>query len=86
MTKYSLVGISSNAFTIMGYVRNAMANEGKTNAEIAAYTKNATSSDYNNLLVISSDMIDELNQKYATEDYGYDEDEFDEDSYDEEDW
>lgn len=83
MAKYNLVGIDSNAYSIMGYVRDAMKDEGKSKSEIASYIENATSGDYNNLLVVSMDMIDELNQKYATDDY---DDEFDEDSYDEEDY
>lgn len=36
--KYNLVGIDGNAFSVMGYVRNAMRAEGFSREEIEAYT------------------------------------------------
>ena len=61
MKKYNLVGINGNAFSVMGYVSNCMKKEGKTDEEIKAYTIKAKSGDYNNLLAVSSDIIDNLN-------------------------
>ena len=48
---YNLVGIDGNAYSIMGYVSN-----------IHDYITRATSSDYDNLLRVSIDMIDKLNE------------------------
>ena len=61
--KYSLIGIDGNAYSIMGYVRKAMREEGKTAEEMKAYVDKATSGDYTHLLVFSMDVIDELNNK-----------------------
>lgn len=61
MAKYNLVGVDGNAYSVMGYVRNAMRREGRTKEEIAKYTEDATSGDYNNLLMVSAEMVDELN-------------------------
>lgn len=58
---YSLVGIDGNAYSIMGYVQNAMKKEGKSREEIQAYLKDAQSSDYSHLLSVSHKMIEELN-------------------------
>lgn len=73
MAKYNLVGIDGNAYSIMGYVRNAMKNENKSKLEIDNYISDATSGDYNHLLLVSVTMIDELNNKYIF-DYAYEED------------
>lgn len=61
--EYSLIGVDGNAFSIMGYVRRAMKETGFTKDEIEAYTKDATSGDYNHLLIVSIDMIDKCNEK-----------------------
>lgn len=61
--KYTLIGVDGNAFCIMGYVANAMKQEGKTIKEINDYYDDAKSSDYNHLLSVSIAMIDELNTK-----------------------
>lgn len=45
-----------------------------------AYTKDATSSDYNHLLCVSMDMLDRVNQYFEEE--GYDLESDDEDDYD----
>lgn len=60
--KYTLVGCDGNAFAVMGYVTNAMKKEGKTQAEIRAYRTDAMSGDYNNLLAVSMEVLDELNE------------------------
>ena len=46
----------------MGYVRSAMKRAQMTSQDIDAYTKDATSSDYNHLLVVSCEMIDKVNE------------------------
>ena len=61
MAKYDLVGVNGNAFAIMAYVRRAMIKEHKPQSEIDKYLEDAQSSDYDNLICVSMDMIDELN-------------------------
>jgi len=61
--KYNLVGIDGNAFAVMGYVRNAMREQGFGAEAIKEYTSSATSSDYNNLLAVSVFWIDICNAK-----------------------
>jgi len=63
MEKYTLVGVDGNAFAVMGYVRRAMRECGRSKEEIDEYTKRATSSDYNNLLCVSMGVISELNEE-----------------------
>ena len=46
----------------MGYVANAMKKEGKSQSEIRAYRTDAMSSDYDNLLAVSMEVLDELNK------------------------
>ena len=61
--KYSLVGIDGNAFSVMGYVSQCMRKEHMSREEIENYRKDAMSGDYNNLLVVSQEMIDFLNEQ-----------------------
>ena len=61
--KYTLVGIDGNAFSVMGYVSNCMRQEGMSRQDIENYRKEAMSGDYNNLLAVSQDMIDFLNNE-----------------------
>lgn len=61
--KYSLAGVDSNAFSIMGYVSKCMRLEGKSEEERAKYHDDAESADYAHLVSVSADMIDELNNK-----------------------
>lgn len=58
----TLVGVNGNAFSVMGYVRSQMKKAKMTREDIDAYTKDATSSDYNHLLVVSCEMIDKVNE------------------------
>ena len=80
MKAYTLVGINGNAYSIMGYVRAAMDDANMTNDDIDAYVKDATSSDYNHLVAVSCEMIDNVNEILGLNDYDDDEDE-DEDYY-----
>ena len=61
--EYSLIGVNGNAFSIMGYVRQAMKETGFTKDEIEAYIKDATSGNYDHLLVVSRDMIEKCNER-----------------------
>ena len=84
MKAYTLIGINGNAYSIMGYVRNAMDDAKMTNDDIDAYVKDATSSDYNHLVAVSCEMIDRVNEILGLNDYDEDEDEY-MDEYSEED-
>lgn len=64
---YTIVGVDGNAFAIIGYVINAMRICGKTREEIERYKAEAIKSDYNNLLVVSEDMCQALNESSAVE-------------------
>lgn len=79
MKAYTLVGVDGNAFSIMGYVRSAMKSAKMTSQDIDAYTKDATSSDYNHLLAVSCEMIDKVNEVLGLNEYDEDEDYEDED-------
>lgn len=59
---YSLIGIDGNAYSVMGYVSDAMEAEGKSKSEIDEYYKKAQSGDYKNLLSVSMSMCAELNK------------------------
>jgi hypothetical protein len=67
--KYDLVGVNDNAFSVMGYVINAMKREGRITDEIDSYRKSVMSGDYNNLLAVSVDMVDSLNENALEEEY-----------------
>lgn len=60
--KYNLVGVDGNAFSVIGYVRNAMRECKRTAQEIQEYSQKAMSGDYNNLLCVSMDMVERLNK------------------------
>ena len=64
MAKYNLVGIDGNAFCIMGYVVDCMRKERRPQWERDNYLAAARSGDYNNLLIVSMEMIDSLNAPY----------------------
>ena len=63
MKPFTLVGVDGNAFSVMGYVTNAMRTAGMSMAERDIYRSMAMSGDYNNLLYISCEMIDKVNRK-----------------------
>lgn len=81
MKAYTLVGVDGNAFAVMGYVRSAMKHAKMTKEDIDAYTKDATSSDYNHLLVVSCEMIDKVNEVLGLNDYDEDEDYYEDEDY-----
>lgn len=49
--KMQLVGVNGNAYAIMGRARTAAKRAGVSQEDINAYTKEATSGNYDNLLV-----------------------------------
>ena len=61
--KYNLVGIDGNAYSVMGYVIQAMKRERFSKSEIDDYQADAMSDDYNHLLSVSAEMIDKCNNK-----------------------
>ena len=67
--KYNLVGIDGNAFNVMAYVSRCMREEGMSIDYIREYKSNAMSDDYNNLLCVSMNMIDKLNEMKGFENY-----------------
>lgn len=62
MSKYNLVGVDSNAFSVLAYVKTALKREGLKD-KIDDYMAEATSSDYDHLLAISIEYIDLANEK-----------------------
>lgn len=75
MKAYTLIGVDGNAYAVMGYVRTAMRHAEMSREDIDAYTKDATSSDYNHLLVVSCEMIDKVNEILGLNEYeDYEED------------
>lgn len=68
MKAFNLVGVSQNAFSVMAYVSNAMKKAGYNPSDIAEYTKKATSGNYDMLLVLSMEMIDNCNEKLGLTD------------------
>ena len=61
--KYNLVGIDGNAYSVIGYVIQAMKRERFSKSEIDDYLADARSGDYNHLLSVSAEMIDKCNNK-----------------------
>lgn len=61
--KYSLIGVDGNAYAILGYVSSAMKKEGYTKQQINEYEERAKGDSYENLICVSLEMIDELNNK-----------------------
>jgi len=53
-----LVGEDGNAFAIMGRVKKALRRSGADKEYIDKYLKEATSGDYDNLLVVSMEYVD----------------------------
>ena len=61
--KLSLEGIDGNAFVIMGRVTKAMKKAGWTEAEIDEYRTKAKYGDYDNLLRVTMDYIEEPDEE-----------------------
>lgn len=67
MKPYDLVGVDGNAFSVMGYVSNAMRRSGFSTKERDEYLADAQSSDYNHLLYASVQMVEKVNEKLRQE-------------------
>ena len=67
MKPYDLVGVDGNAFSVMGYVSNAMRRSGFSTKERDEYLADAQSSDYNHLLYTSVQMVEKVNEKLRQE-------------------
>lgn len=61
--KYSLIGVDGNAYCIMGYVTKAMKESGFSKEERDAYLADAMSDDYNHLLCVSVDIVEQCNER-----------------------
>lgn len=59
--KYDLVGVDGNAYSIMGYTAQALKREGLRDL-VDQMHKEATSGDYNNLLMVCMSYIDKANE------------------------
>ena len=68
MNKFSLVGVNGNAFNVLAYTANAMKKAGFQPAEIREYERLATSGNYNTLLCLSVDKINECNERLGLTD------------------
>lgn len=68
MNEYTLVGVNGNAFSVMGYVSNAMRECKFSRQEIDEYRKEAMSGNYDNLIAVSLDYIDKCNEIINTDD------------------
>lgn len=60
---YTLIGIDCNAYSIMGYVSEAMKEQKFSKEDIDEYIKKATSSDYKHLLRVSFAYIGICNDR-----------------------
>lgn len=58
-----MVGVDGNCFAILGKVQRWMREEGCSKEEIDKYLNDAKSSDYNHLLCVSLDMVEQLNKR-----------------------
>ena len=66
--KYCLVGVDGNAYALIGYTTKAMRREGFSSEEIQKMHKEATASDYNNLVCVCDDYVQKCNERAGDED------------------
>lgn len=59
--KYSLEGIDGNAYCLMGYTVQAMNRERFPQKQIDEYKNAAMSSDYDNLVSVTWEQVEEIN-------------------------
>ena len=62
MSKYNLVGVDGNAFSIMGYTARALKNEGMYNLVDEMHHK-AMSGDYWHLIAVCDEYVQMANDK-----------------------
>ena len=58
---YSLEGVNSNAYGIMGYTQKALKKSGLS-GKVDSYLEEAQSGDYNDLIQVSLRYIEEYNE------------------------
>jgi len=63
MSKYTLVGVNSNAFCILGYTQKAMREQGFSKEEIQQMQTNATSGNYYELIAECQEWLDKCNER-----------------------
>lgn len=62
--RYNLVGVDGNAHAVMAYVAHAMRQEGFSRDMVSEYYHDAMSGDYNHLLCVSMEWLDECNKRH----------------------
>jgi hypothetical protein len=73
MPKYDLVGVNSNAFSVLNYVCKALRREGLSHL-VQEYQQKATLGDYDLLIVESIDYLEKANEKAVENGYEDEED------------
>ncbi len=63
-----LIGEDGNAFSILGRVRRALKVAGASEEYVERYTREATSGDYNLLLAVTLEYVDEAGGECIAED------------------
>ncbi len=64
---YDLVGVDGNAYSIMAYVQRALKNEKVSAKKIRDYLENAMSENYDNLICLSMNVLERLNEEKEEE-------------------
>lgn len=60
--EYTLTGVDGNALSIVAYVARAMRQSGYSKDDISAYQTQAMSDNYEHLVSVSMDTIDQVNE------------------------
>ena len=68
MSRFSLIGVDGNAFSVMGYTAKALKRSGHSDL-VNQMHKEATSGDYDNLLRVCQKDVDIANEEVEDEDY-----------------
>ena len=68
MSRFSLIGVDGNAFSVMGYTAKALKRSGHSDL-VNQMHKEATFGDYDNLLMVCQKYIDIANEEVEDEDY-----------------
>lgn len=68
MSKYTLVGVDGNAYSIMGYTSDALKREGLGNLNDEMFKK-ATSGNYSNLIAVCAEYVQMANEKAVENGY-----------------
>ena len=60
---YSLLRVHMSKNSVLNYVKDAMRECGKTDEEISSFVREAESGNWRNLLYVSQDMVNKLNEE-----------------------